>query len=214
MAWELDAQVLDFQKHRGILRWNLTVIAQALHAFELINALGQSLFLCFVCSNRISQQAVLLTLSMLRRLSLSWASRCCHHGISNTFRDNVETQHGQHDHDAGEKRLPPFAAQDAWLGSGQDVAPGSNWFLKTRTNKRQRGFQDDGICHQECREHQDWCRAVAHDVAGQNPWRTCTGDNHSVDVVLAVFTQHVRADNTGELWDVHKGDGTNNHPNE
>ena len=51
-------------------------------------------------------------------------------------------------------------------------------------------------------------------MAGQNPWRTSASNNHSVDVILAVFTQNVCANNTGELRDVNKGDGTNNHPDE
>src|SRR5699024_9376053 len=156
----------------------------------------------------------LFALNILRWLGLCRAGRCSNHGIRDAFGHNVETQHGQHNHYAWEECLPPFTAQHTWLRCGQNIAPGSDWFLKTRTDEGQGGFQDDGVSHQQRCEHQDWCRAVAHDVAGQNPWRTCTGDNHSVDIVLAVFTQHVRADNTSELRDVNKGDGTNNHPNE
>ena len=214
MAWELDAQVLNFQQHWGFFWRRLAVIAQSLHTHQVSDTLIQALFLCFMRSDGVSEQLVLFALNVLRGLGLCWPGWCSNHGIGDALRNNVQTQHGQHNHHTWEQCLPPFTAQNARLGSGQNVAPGSNRFLQARTDEGQGGFQDDGVSHQQRCEHQDWCRAVAHDVAGQNPWRTCTGDNHSVDIVLAVFTQHVRADNTGELWDVHKGDGTNNHPNE
>src|SRR5699024_418788 len=58
------------------------------------------------------------------------------------------------------------------------------------------------------------CGAVTHDVAGQNPWCASTSDNHRVDVILAVFTQHICANNTGELRNIDEGNRSDDDPNE
>src|SRR5699024_5207254 len=132
---ELDAEVFDFQKHRGIIRWCLAVITKPFYTLQISNALIQALFLCFMRSDGVSEQLVFFALTVLRRLGLGWAGWRSHHGISNTFRNNVQTQHGHHDHHAWEQCLPPFAAQNSRLGSGQDVAPRSDRLLQARTDE-------------------------------------------------------------------------------
>ena len=128
-------------------------------------------------------------------------------GVGDALGDDVEAQNGQHDHDAGEQRLPPTAGQHAVAGVGQDVAPGGGGLGDAGADEGQGGLEHDGVCHEHDGEHEDGSHAVAHDVLPQDPRGAGAGDDDCADVVLVVLAHDVGAHDAGDLRDVQKADG-------
>lgn len=75
--------------------------------------------------HRIHEDAVLFALEVLLVLVLlDWGGRGRHHRIGDAFGQDVEAQHGEHDCQTREERLPPEPVDDAFLRGGEDVTPG------------------------------------------------------------------------------------------
>ena len=118
MAGELDAQVLDFQDGRYVGAGLEAVGARKLGFLKGGKALVEHVGLSGIGQRRVGDHAVgLAVLIEVVLVDLDGALRRGD-GVGDAFGDDVEAQNGQHDHDAGEQRLPPAAGQHAVTGVG------------------------------------------------------------------------------------------------
>lgn len=208
VARELDAQILDLDDRRlGAL--GLEAVG-ALHfgLAQLGKGFLQALALGGVGGDWIDEQTILLTLGFLVFVGfLDRRGRSGHHGVGDALGQDVEAQHGDHDHQAREQRLPPVAEDHAFLGGGQDVAPRRGRLRNAQINEGQGRLEHDRVGDAQGGEHHNRGGYVAHHMLVENPRGAGAGDDDRAHVVLAVLADDVRAHDAGDLRHVQDADG-------
>ena len=207
VARELDAQILHFQNRRHVGARLEAVGARLLNRLKLAEALFEHLRLGGVCQRGVGHELVGLAVRADGGvIGLDRGLGRGGHGIGDALGQDVQAQHGDHDGQTREQRLPPTTGKHAAAGVGQDVAPRGRGLGNAGRDERQRRFEHDGVGHQHDGEHHDRGDAVADDVLHEDPGGAGTGNDDGAHVILIVLAHHVGAHDAGDLRDVQKAD--------
>ena len=208
VARELDAQILDLKKRRLLGNGNVAVFPQGLHFLERVEPVAQRLGLEPVRGHGVHEHLVGFAFGVGGGLgNVDRALRRRDYGVGHPLREHVEAQDREHDGQAREEGGPPVVVDDAGPGVCQEIAPRRRRLLDAGLDEGERGLEDDGVRHEDGCEDHDRGDAVARHVLDEDPGGAGAGDDHGVDVVLAVFGYDVRADHAGDLRDVKESDG-------
>ena len=198
-----DAKIFNAEQWLYIKVRLAPICSGQLNFFKCVESALKRLRLLCVGTNWIRCQDVICTPGV-RVLCINRSTRCCCHCVSKTLGEDVQCQAGHHNGQTWEECLPPTASKNTSTSISQDVTPCWSWLCNTCTNEGQGCLKDDCVCNKRNGKDHDWSNAVTKNMLPQNPWCTSTRNNGCPYVIFAVLAYDICANNTSNLWRIHK----------